>query len=109
MAKVVGSYEFQVIIILVGAGEVSLVRHGGYGLQTYITLWDPNLFKQKFGSTSTSTELTSGGGTEAFNIFLLRKKSFTTRVSSWPKHRTRKPNIISQLYLSKMTALKHII
>ena len=52
MAKVVGSYEFQVIIILVGAGEVSPVRHGGYGLQTYITLWDPNLFKQKFSSTS---------------------------------------------------------
>jgi len=61
MAKVVGSYEFQVIIILVGAGEVSPVRHGGYGLQTYITLWDPNLFKQKFGSTSTSTELPSRG------------------------------------------------
>jgi len=60
VAKVVGSYEFQVIIILVGAGEVSPVRHGGYGLQTYITLWDPNLFKQRFGSTSTSTELTLG-------------------------------------------------
>jgi hypothetical protein len=69
MAKVVGSYEFQVIIILVGAGEVSPVRHGGYGLQTYITLWDPNLFKQKFGSTSTSTELTSGGGPKPLIFF----------------------------------------
>ena len=64
MAKVVG--EFQVIIILVGAWEVSPVRHGGNGLHTYITLWDSNLFKQKLGSTSTSTELSLRGLSELY-------------------------------------------
>ena len=83
MAKVVGSSEFQVIIILVGAGGVSPVRHGGYGLQTYITLWDPNLFKQKFGSTPTSTELNVGAD-ESLCI-LSCVVNFYARVSSCPK------------------------